>query len=266
MIATPPHYGDELQDFLDKRLNANVRRAVEEHLASCADCRREIDALAWTKQAMQLIPTTRAPGHLRDEVRQALDTERVEVELFSESPRSWGSNWPFAMAIAVLVGLAAVIVNEFLSRPVTLPTVAAGDFRELRADDLDLQLHTTSADVMSAYFAGYEIPFPVRVLDMRSRGLALVGGRVLGPSDRARTLVVYRAASGQLIANEMFNGREEGLPAGGTPREQGGVRFTLYRDGRVASVFWREGPVVCSLASDIDPVQLLQLAASQAKR
>lgn len=29
MTPEPAHYGDELQDLLDKRLNANVRRAVE---------------------------------------------------------------------------------------------------------------------------------------------------------------------------------------------------------------------------------------------
>ncbi|HEY5551134.1 MAG TPA: anti-sigma factor [Opitutaceae bacterium] len=265
MIATPPHYGDELHDFLDKRLNANVRRAVEDHLGTCADCRRQLDALVWTKQAMRLIPTTCAPRHLRDEIVHALKAEQVEVELYTHKPRSWGSNVPFAIAMVVLIGLAGVIVNEYRSRPITVPTMVAGDFRDLRANDLALQLHTTSADVMSAYFKGYEIPFPVRVLDPQLMGVELVGGRVIEPDGQSRALVVYRSPSGQLFACEMLNGREAGLPAGATIREERGVRFHVYRDGGITSVFWREGPVVWSLVSDMDPEQLVQIAASQAK-
>ncbi|HUG12097.1 MAG TPA: anti-sigma factor [Opitutaceae bacterium] len=265
MIAAPPHYGDELQDYVDKRLNANVRRAVEDHLNVCAECRRQIDALTWTKQAIRMTPTTRAPRHLREEILRELRTEKVEVELLSKNPRSWGSNLPIVIAIAVLIGLGAVIVNEYRSRPVTVPTTVARDFQELRANDLNLSLETTNPNVLSAYFEGFEVPFPVRIFDPQEMGATLVGGRVLDPDGQVRMLALYRGASGQLIACETFNGREAGLPAGATIREIGGVSFHVYREGGISSVFWREGPVMCSLASDMDSEQVVQLAASQAK-
>jgi hypothetical protein len=265
MIAAPPHYGDELQDYVDKRLNANVRRAVEDHLNVCPECRRQIDALTWTKQAMRLIPTTRAPRHLREEILHEMRTERVEVELFSHRSHKWGSNLPIVIAIAVLIGLGAIIVKEYQSRPITVPTMVARDFQELRSNDLNLQLETTNPTVLSAYFAGFEVPFPVRVLDPQALGGTLVGGRALDPDGQIRMLVLYRGASGRLIACEMFNGSEAGLPAGGTIRETGGVRFHIYREGGITSVFWREGSVVWSLASDLDSEQLVRMAASQAK-
>lgn len=52
------HLGERLSDFVDGRLDAQAVTEVERHLAVCADCRAELDALRAT---LSLIRRTDAP-------------------------------------------------------------------------------------------------------------------------------------------------------------------------------------------------------------
>ncbi len=50
-MPTPPkHFKDEIQAWLDQRLDVATRAEVERHVESCEECRREFEALRWTKQ------------------------------------------------------------------------------------------------------------------------------------------------------------------------------------------------------------------------
>ena len=83
MTSAGPHFGDELQEYLDKRLDASVRRVVEAHVDGCEDCRRKLEAIAWVKQVMRRVPFSRAPGQLQGKVTDAVETERVDTERLS---------------------------------------------------------------------------------------------------------------------------------------------------------------------------------------
>jgi anti-sigma factor RsiW len=88
---------------LDSRLTPADRLAVDEHVLGCERCRRALHALRWTKVRMAgagaALPI---PGHLEDELRQALLAERAGVPtsappVASADARPW-SFWQKCLA------------------------------------------------------------------------------------------------------------------------------------------------------------------------
>lgn len=266
MTLVPAHYGDELQDFLDKRLNANVRRAVESHMETCRDCRRRFEALEWAKTAMRMLPATEAPAGLREEIVSRLRRERTEVAHFARPTRRWSNNASIGVAFAVLLGLAAVLLDLSRDAPASVADLVMEDFQQVERGDLALQLNSTSPAVIEGFFEGYELAFHARVFETGPAGFAPYGARVEMAGDRGRAVVAYRDASGRLLVCEMFEGGPVDLPVDGMVRERNGVRFRVLRAGDLAAVFWLEGPVVYSLVAESDSEQLLLLAATLARK
>ena len=76
MSTSPRHYKDELQDWLDGRLDAETCVEVERHVEMCAECRREYEAMWWTKKfASKHYAPTEAPEALRANVLAAIRSE-----------------------------------------------------------------------------------------------------------------------------------------------------------------------------------------------
>ncbi|HJR35146.1 MAG TPA: anti-sigma factor, partial [Gemmatimonadales bacterium] len=70
MMPPTGHYGEQLQDFLDGRLGEPERTRLAEHLAGCARCRRELEALRWVKeQALGGLPSEAVPPALAARLR-----------------------------------------------------------------------------------------------------------------------------------------------------------------------------------------------------
>ena len=75
------HFKDELQDFLDGRLDAALSSEVQHHLETCETCRREYAALYWTKQvAAQRCAAAPAPADLRASILHSLRTEAASSQ------------------------------------------------------------------------------------------------------------------------------------------------------------------------------------------
>src|SRR5213594_1247166 len=88
-MAAEGHPKDGLQELLDSRLRGEARARVEEHLASCAACRRELEALRLTKlAARRAFAAEPAPQALQQAVLQALDQEG-DRELRLQTPKQW---------------------------------------------------------------------------------------------------------------------------------------------------------------------------------
>src|SRR5204862_3684126 len=76
MPTSPRHFKDEIQDLLDNRLDAPMRAEVERHLESCVECRREFEALRWTKLfAVKQFAAKEAPSELRQNISRALKAD-----------------------------------------------------------------------------------------------------------------------------------------------------------------------------------------------
>jgi len=55
MATESRHYREEIQELLDNRLNAEVRAAVQAHLEACEHCRRDLEALRWTRRQRPIL-------------------------------------------------------------------------------------------------------------------------------------------------------------------------------------------------------------------
>ena len=258
------HYQDELQDWLDGRLDAATCDEVERHLDTCAECRREYEAVAWTKREAKRLPARETPAELRDNILRALRAESSPANVIAPPPSFWKQRLRPMLAVAAVVMFAAVLASLwFLKRP-SLPEIAAHDFVAYRAQQLALELSTRDVKQMETYFAEHGVAFNTRVFDLGMMKYELVGGRVQQPGRAPRALFVYRGPDNQKLVCQMFTGQVGTLPKGATLRENKGIKFYTYQTRGVTAVFWQEGAVVCVLVSDIAPEEVVQLAFAKA--
>jgi anti-sigma factor RsiW len=103
----------ELEELLEGRLDASARARVEAHLAACADCREELDAvresLAVLRQGLEPAPEaspaffTRLGARLRE-----AEAERVVVDF-------WGALELLSRRMAWTAAMGLLVVGSFLA-------------------------------------------------------------------------------------------------------------------------------------------------------
>ena len=136
MSTSPRHYKDELQDWLDGRLDAETCVEVERHVEMCAECRREYEAMWWTKKfASKHYAPTEAPEALRANVLAAIRTEASTESSLEEVPAVVepirpATFWqryqrPLWAAAALLVASLFIVALSFVIRPLEMPEIAA---------------------------------------------------------------------------------------------------------------------------------------------
>ena len=266
-MAAEGHPKDALQELLDGRLQGEARARVQEHLGSCAACRRETEALRLTKlAARRAFAAEPAPPALRHTILQALDHEDRREQ--SPMPNSMRSRPRRRLVFAA--GLAAsvlVVASLFLlRRPPALPASVAKDYEVYRAGGVSLELRTPDPAALSRFFAERGVTFRTRVLDLGMMGYRLVGGRVHHLRGRTSAFFVYEGPGKRIAVCQMFEGSISDLPTGATVREQGGIVMRAYRVGGTSVAFWQEGNVVCVLASDLAVEDLMRLAFLKAMK
>jgi anti-sigma factor RsiW len=182
--VTHPDFEAQLDAYLDDELAAVDARALEAHIAECADCARFRDGRLALRAAIKArVPAFQAPNALRERVRAALTT------------RARRSLWGWWRPLALAASLAVVAVGSWrlaLQR-------AAGD---TLADDV-LTSHVRSlmpghlTDVVSSdqhtvkpWFNG-RLDFSPPVYDFAGRGYPLVGGRLEYVDGRSVAALVY---------------------------------------------------------------------------
>ena len=262
---TPPsrHYEQEIQDFLDGRLNEPEQVRLAEHLAGCARCRRELEALKWLKhQALNQLPVEEVPPALTARVRAGLDAEDAAARGGSRHRTGFR---PLRWAIAAGLAAAALFVVFLVSRASgNLPERVARNFAEFAAGRIPLGVTAREPRVVEEYFAQNGMPFANRVFDLAMMRYELLGGRVHRMDGRQSALFAYRGADGRLVICQMYSGSVTELPAAAETREHDGITFQVYREGSTTVVFWQEGEVVCVLASDAPSEDVIQLAFAKA--
>ena len=265
-MPTPTrHFKDELQDWLDGRLDAETCSEVERHVEICAECRREYEAMWWTKKfAARQFSATPAPAELREKVLQSFQMDDSPSDAAPAQPAFWRKRLQPMLAAAAVLVTAAVLTFIYFLKPPNLPAVMAQDYRAYQAQKLALELSTGDVKQMEAFFAGHGVPFNTRVFDLGMMNYQLVGGRVQRPGRQPRALFVYRGLTNQQLVCQMYAGQVGQLPKGATLRENKGIKFYTYQTKGVTAVFWQEGAVVCVLVSDIAPEEVVQLAFAKA--
>ncbi len=265
-MPTPPrHFKDEIQDLLDQRLDAATRGEVERHLAACEECRREFEALRWTKQvAARRFKAAATPEELRENILRSLRSSNQPANVETPPASFWQTNFrPVLAWAAAIVVMAALGAAYFLKQPKFLDVVAR-DFRDYQHQKLALELKTGDTKEMETFFTSHGVAFNTRVFDLGMMNYQLVGGRVQQFRRQPTALFVYRGPANQILHCRMYAGTVAELPVGAVERENKGIKFHIYQAGGLTMVFWQEGTVVCVLSSDIPSEEVVQLAFAKA--
>ncbi len=265
MPPPPKHFKEEIQAWLDQQLDTATRAEVERHLESCEECRREFEALRWTKQvAARQFKTIVAPAELRENILRALVSGDVPPNMETLPASFWRLHRrPIFAWAAVIVAAAVLSAAYFLKKP-NLLGVVARDFRDYQHQKLPLELNTGDVKQMETFFATHGVAFNTRVFDLGMMNYQLTGGRVQQFRGQPAALFVYRGPANQILHCRMYAGRVAELPAGAIERENKGIKFHVYQSGGLTLVFWQEGTVVCVLSSDIPSEEVVQLAFAKA--
>lgn len=249
------HHAEELQDLLDRRVDERRRREIEEHLDLCPACRRELEALAWTKRMAGSARPADVPQALKASIQAALEREG--------SPGASRRGFLAATAAAVVLGSGGVLWLARSSRQ-SAPAAVARAYEQLRANALPLESASKSAPALETFFRERGLPFHARVLDLGMMGYALAGGRVHVLDDAQSALFVYRGQAGRTLLCQMYVARLASLPVPAAVHEHRGFRYQVYREAGITVVFWQEGAIVCALAGDFGEREVLALAFEKA--
>lgn len=93
--------------LLDGELDPETQAAVEEHLAECSACLRELDAYKKVTQLYLGQAHVSAPADFEEQLRNRLRPRKIRLRTERHTPRRW---WPLAAAAAFLVFSAIVLI------------------------------------------------------------------------------------------------------------------------------------------------------------
>jgi hypothetical protein len=188
----------------------------------------------------------------------AAERENFDARSRRPLPRAvWAAGWVISAVLAVVL--------IFAWSGLDAPTESARDFRALSRGQLELSVKTGDPARLERLLARGELGFPPRVPNFEALGWKLAGGGVHRFARRPSALSAYREIGGRWLVCQRFVGRAEELPVA-ERRTRHGTEFLAYERDGVTSVFWREGPTLCVLASDLPREEVVQLAFSIAMK
>ncbi len=83
MIQTPGsdlcgNLRTQLPDYLDGAAKESICRAIEEHLAGCADCRVQVDTLKKTITLYRTAPREAVPNDVHERLVRVLNLDQIK--------------------------------------------------------------------------------------------------------------------------------------------------------------------------------------------
>ena len=185
-MPTPTrHFKEELQDWLDGRLDAATCDQVERHLAWCDECRREYESVGWVKHiAAQQSGSVAAPAELRAKVLRALRAEMPAVNVVTPPLDFW------------TVRRRAAHGHAHPGRRLFPPPRAAAGSDGAGFSELPVGAASTSArhggrEAMETFFTAQGVAFPTRIFDLGMMNYRLAGGRVQSLRGRPNAAFAY---------------------------------------------------------------------------
>ena len=243
------HIELDLSAHLDDELGTEERRAVEAHLASCAECRGRLVAERATKALLREgLPIIQAPAALRERISAALDAAdrakpRARAREFRK-PLLW-------VAVGSLAACLAVLVVNLQWRepgnPMFDPAVAS-----FLKSEKDFSPNVRSGSTDALAIALIEQFGVAPIWDFSSLGLVPAGGRIDHTADgKAVAYTLYKGAQGSLLCRI---DREEVIhfPSGG--RVVKGVYLYRYKGFSIAAT--NRYAVFCVMVTRLPVAQL----------
>jgi anti-sigma-K factor RskA len=145
-MAAHEQFGDDLALYAMDALDSAQRTAIEQHVETCASCRRELESL---RGDMALLALTTAgphpPQRSRDRLLQAIAAERSAVERPAAVPArtavssgGWFGRLGW-IAAALILAAGALVLNDTREKNSALQHEIAGLQATTAAQDAELQ-------------------------------------------------------------------------------------------------------------------------------
>ena len=186
-----------LSAYMDDELMRDEQQAVREHLATCAECAREEQALALTSRRIkESFMRHSTPDVLKARIRNALAQDDAFTQPAlppATKPRAW-TRWPVLAAAGLVVAIASSTVTAtLLRRSMATGTLASAitdsHIRSLMPGHLT-DVVSTSQHQVKPWFNG-RVDLSPAVPNLDSAGFPLAGGRVDYIEGRAVPVVTY---------------------------------------------------------------------------
>jgi len=246
----------EIHAWHDGRVSDEERAALARHVATCASCRSELEALGVLDALLHRLETPEMPPDLEPMIRVGLDREQSRR-------RSRRRMWQL-MTLTTAAALVVFAVLRVWQAPAPdWPALAAASFAELESGELRLDFDESVPQILEQKLRAQGAT--VRVLDLAMMGFRLTGGSVRTVARRRVALIAYRDAAGRILLCEMLPAADVRLPVPLERRREGDLTFSVHAPPGLTAVFWREGEMLCALVSRGARDEVVALAIAKAR-
>lgn len=231
--------------YLDGELDLTASVAIEDHIAGCESCQREMAAQQELIEAIRTeTPRFEASPFLKTRIRAALREQSAPAAapFWSKARLLWISS---GAAMALLVALA-FLQSSHPSIPQLVQDAVADHVRSLQVSHL-MDVASTDQHTVKPWFIG-KLDFSPPVADLADAGFPLVGGRLEHLDGRVAAALVYKRR--QHVINLFIWQAGEGAVA---PRQE-------RRDG-YSALTWSQGGLNFMAVSEIPGDELGQFVA-----
>jgi anti-sigma factor RsiW len=184
-----------LSSYMDDELMREEQQAVRDHLATCADCAREEQALALTSRRIkESFMRHSTPDVLKARIRNALAQDDAFTPPPAQtSPRVW-PRWPALAAAGLIVAVASstltvTLMRQSAARNTLAGAIADSHIRSLMPGHLT-DVVSTNQHQVKPWFNG-RVDLSPAVPNLDSAGFPLAGGRVDYIDGHAVAVVTY---------------------------------------------------------------------------
>jgi anti-sigma factor (TIGR02949 family) len=271
-------YTSLLGSFLDGELDASGMHELESHVERCAPCGEQVELLRATRVTLKRIVHKPAPSGLRGRLSIAMAAEAVRgdareanaAEQITQRAAAkligWRTMVPLATAAALALMWGAATHSPMHAMSSKEHTAGFDLLSELLAEHSQ-PLPPEATDSKSVRNLSKYIGVPVRPTSFEKGGAHLIGGRVVGASDRRAAVLQYMVMNGDgprrvsVLVYDPSRIQVNG-PADLSPRAVGTAQVEVgHAKGYSVALAQRAG-VGYAFASDLDMDTSAQFAAN----